>query len=109
MFAEYLKQCNENPVPITNSTVTPARKAAYEKAFKKAHEATSKKAYERYKAVMEGCGWMTQTLIEQKLGYAYTVSYVYLQKLLKLGIIERRNRNNAPTYNRRVGHEYRWR
>ena len=109
MFAEYLIHCSEKLTPVKGYVVTDNRKKQYEKAFKKAHEATAKKAFERYKSVMEGRGWLTQSQIEAALGYASTVSYVYLQKLLSLGIIERRNRGDAPQYNRRMGHEYRWR
>ena len=57
---------------------------------------------------MQDRGWMTQRQIENALGYAATVSTAYLHKLRDQDLIERRNRDGAPTYTRRAGYEWRW-
>lgn len=71
-------------------------------------KAQSEKAVIRYRAVMQGRDWMTQTQIENALGYAATVSTAFLAKLLGLGFVERRNRDGAPTFQRQRGYEWRW-
>ena len=70
--------------------------------------AQSAKALARYRSIMQDRGWMTQRQIENALGYAATVSTAYLAKLLNEGHVERRNRDDAPTYTRRAGYEWRW-
>ena len=55
-----------------------------------------------------GDGWVTQAQIEQALGYAATVSTLYIRKLYQREIIERRNRGGAPKFSRTQGYEYRW-
>ena len=72
-------------------------------------QATAAKALARYRAVMLGKGWVTQAQIEHSLGYAATVSTLYIRKLYQRGIIERRNRGGAPKFSRTQGYEYRWR
>lgn len=71
-------------------------------------KAQSDKAIVRYRAVMEGKGWMTQRQIENALGYAATVSTCYLAKLLREEHVERRNRDGAKKFDRRSGYEWRW-
>lgn len=66
-------------------------------------------AVERYRTVMRDAGWLHQSEIEFKLGYAATVSRDFLQKLwLDLKLIERRNRHGAKSYVRKQGFEWRW-
>ena len=69
----------------------------------------SAKALERYRAIMEGKGWMTRQQIENALGYASTVSTRFLEKLLSERRIERRNRGGSPVFKKREGYEWRWR
>ena len=71
-------------------------------------QATAAKALARYRAVMIGNGWVTQAQIEHALGYAATVSTLYIRKLYQRGIIERRNRGGAPKFSSTQGYEYRW-
>lgn len=71
-------------------------------------KAQSAKAHARYQAVMQGRGWMTQSQIENALGYAATVSTAYLAKLLAAKQVERRNRGGAAKFERRRGYEWRW-
>lgn len=78
------------------------------KNLKGGPQATAAKALARYRAVMLGKGWVTQAQIEQALGYAATVSTLYIRKLYQRGIIERRNRGGAPKFSRTQGYEYRW-
>ena len=51
---------------------------------------------------------MTQAAIEGALGYAATSSTLHLRNLRDEGHIERRNRDDAPTYSRSRGYEWRW-
>lgn len=60
----------------------------------------SEKAVKAYRSAMQGKGWMTQAAIEGALGYAATSSTLHLRKLRDEGHIERRNRDDAPTYSR---------
>lgn len=71
-------------------------------------KAKSEKAMKAYRGAMQGKGWVTQAQIEQALGYAATVSALYIRKLYQRGIIERRNRGGAPKFSRTQGYEYRW-
>ena len=71
-------------------------------------QVTAAKALASYRAVMVGKGWVTQAEIEHALGYAATVSTLYIRKLYQRGIIERRNRGGAPKFSRTQGYEYRW-
>ena len=71
-------------------------------------QATAAKALARYRAVVLGKGWVTQAQIENALGYAATVSTLYIRKLYQREIIERRNRGGAPKFSRTQGYEYRW-
>lgn len=71
-------------------------------------KAQTDKALARYRAVMEGRGWMTQRQVENALGYAATVSTCYLAKLLREEHVERRNRDGAAKFDRRSGYEWRW-
>ena len=72
-------------------------------------QVTAAKALASYRAVMVGKGWVTQAEIEHALGYAATVSTLYIRKLYQREIIERRNRGGAPKFSRTQGYEYRWR
>lgn len=90
--------------PIRNT-----KPANWLRATEAARQAQTNKAIRRYKAVMQGRGWLTQTQIEGALGYAATVSTGFLHKLNKeLKLIERRNKNGAPKFDRRTGYEWRW-
>lgn len=66
------------------------------------------KAIDRYRAVMEPRGWMTQALIENLLGYGSTVSTGFLRVLLELGLVKRRNKGGVKTFNKRQGYEWKW-
>lgn len=66
------------------------------------------KAFARYKAVMQGNGWMTKGQIEAAMSLVPSASAKYLRKLLSEGHVQRRNRGNAKKYVRRLGHEWRW-
>lgn len=70
--------------------------------------AQSTKALKRYREIMSGRGWMTQTQIENALGYGSTVATKFLRKLLAYNKVERRNRNGAAIFSRRSGYEWRW-
>ena len=87
---------------------TEARRAQFAEVLAKAHAAHTSGAIQKYKAVMSN-GWRTQRQIEMALGYGATCSTVFLNKLLTLNLVERRNRGGAKTYARRSGYEWRWR
>ena len=84
------------------------RQIAWQRTTEKARREHTAKAIERYRLVMITHEWLTQSKIEQMLGYASTVSTTFLKKLVELGHLERRNRDNAVKYNRIRGWEYRW-
>lgn len=77
-------------------------------AIRKAHAGHTAAGVARYRAAMQGCGWQCTQLVEQKLGYGRTVANTFLRKLLKMGLIQRRPRDNEPTYNRKKGWEWKW-
>lgn len=90
---------------------TPAEQKArqWKRATAKAWEEHTRKAIACYRAVMLGAGWLTAFEIECRLGYAKTSSTQFLKKLREEHkLIERRNRNNAPKFDRRHGYQYRW-
>lgn len=95
-----------SPAPKSAPKQTPQSRLAN---LKGGPQATAAKALARYRAVMLGKGWVTQAQIEHSLGYAATVSTLYIRKLYQRGIIERRNRGGAPKFSRTQGYEYRWR
>jgi ribosomal protein S25 len=74
----------------------------------KGREQHTQEAIDRYSKVIFSETWSTQAQIEQRLGYASTVSTPFLRKLEKMGFIEKQNRDGAKVYNRKRGYEYRW-
>ena len=91
----------------------PTRKKRLPNSWQRATEIARLKhtanAIERYRTVMRGAGWLTQSEIECKLGYATTVARDFLNKLwLEHNLIERRNKNNAGLYIRKQGYQWRW-
>ena len=83
--------------------------ANYYEARKAAWEAHTQSSITAYKRVMQGAGWLTQRQIEFSLGYAATSSTIFLKRLREdFKLVERRNRDDAPTYNRMRGYEWRW-
>lgn len=87
---------------------TPARKVAWKRATEKAWKEHTDKTIELYRAAM-GNDWITQFNIECRLGYTRTSSSAFIKKLLfDLKLIERRNKDGAVKYARKLGYEYRW-
>jgi len=85
------------------------RQIAWQRVTEKARLEHTANAIERYRLVMTAKSWLTQSQIEQSLGYASTVSTGFLKKLVEdLKLVERRNRDGAVKYNRMRGFEYRW-
>jgi len=85
------------------------RQKAWQRVTEKARLMHTANAIERYRHAMITKSWLTQSQIEQSLGYAATVSTAFLKKLVEdLKLVERRNRDGAVKYNRMRGYEYRW-
>lgn len=81
----------------------------WQRATEKARLKHTADAVARYRAVMHDAGWLHQSEIEARLGYAATVARGFLQKLwLVLELVERRNRHGAKVYVRKLGYEWRW-
>ena len=85
-----------------------ARIERWKVVAEKGWEQHTKGAIERYAKVIFRDVWSTQAQIEQRLGYASTVSTPFLRKLEKMGYIQKRNRDGAEVYNRKRGYEYLW-
>ena len=81
----------------------------WERATAKARQLHTQQAIDRYRAVMQGRGWLATSQIECALGYAATVSRDFLVKLhTQLGLIEKQPRYGAKVYSRTYGYEWRW-
>lgn len=51
---------------------------------------------------------MKQSEIECALGYAATVSTCFLKKLLEKKLVQRRNKDGAKKFSKRLGYEWKW-
>lgn len=103
-----IQTANSQALSAADKYRTAKRQVAWQRTTEKARREHTAKAIERYRHVMTAKLWLSQSQIELSLGYASTVSRDFLNKLISLGLVERRNRNGAVKYVRKLGYEYRW-
>jgi len=109
MFSVIQQLAQANEAVKSKAEQSTERQIAWKRVTEIARREHTAKAVARYRLAMITHEWLTQSKIEQMLGYASTVSTAFLKKLVEdLKLVERRNRDNAVKYNRMRGYEYRW-
>jgi hypothetical protein len=103
-----IQAANSLAAKTTDKYRTARRQETWKRVTEKAWAEHTRLAIETYKKAM-GNDWLSTFQIECRLGYSRCSSLTFLRRLHKeMCLIERRNKDDEPVYNRKRGYEYRW-